>query len=95
MALCRELLNDAYSPGLAWAVFFLFVLIVNIVMLNLLIAIISDDYGRVQETQMATDARAKCSILVEIGFLNLFVRKYLCCHKSMTKGELKVIHRFV
>jgi hypothetical protein len=29
------LLNDAYSPMLAWTVFFLFILIVNIVMLNL------------------------------------------------------------
>ena len=34
-----ELLNQAYSPVLAWLVFFVYVMVVNIVMLNLLIAL--------------------------------------------------------
>ena len=34
-----ELLNDAYYPALAWLVFFCYIVIVNIVMLNLLIAL--------------------------------------------------------
>ena len=33
------ILNEAYSPMLAWAVFVLYVMVVNIVMLNLLIAL--------------------------------------------------------
>jgi|EP01043_Picozoa_sp_COSAG02_P074891 transient receptor potential cation channel subfamily V protein 6 len=36
-----EILNDAYMPRLAWPMFYLYVLVVNIVMLNLLIALVS------------------------------------------------------
>lgn len=65
MALCRELLNDAYSPGLAWAVFFLFVLIVNIVMLNLLIALMGGTYQRVHEKSNLETLRNRAKLILE------------------------------
>lgn len=51
----------------------------NIVMLNLLIAIISDDYDRVQATQKSTDLRAKCGILLDFGQLEVFLMKRILC----------------
>lgn len=53
--------------------------LMNIVMLNLLIAIISDGYDRVQATQKSTDLRAKCVILSDFGQLEVFFRKRILC----------------
>jgi hypothetical protein len=52
-----ELLNDAVSPRLAWLLFFLYILTVNIVMLNLLIALM------VRCAQPLLPTCSKCDIL--------------------------------
>lgn len=77
-----------------WTLYILFSIIMNIVMLNLLISIISDDYERVQSTQMSTDAKAKCAILYELGQMMNFGKKYFCC-RSIKRGNLMIVHRFV
>ena len=50
-----------------WALYFAFTLVLIVVMLNLLIAIISDEFDRVQASRKSTDLRAKCEILKEYG----------------------------
>lgn len=68
--------------------------LMNIVMLNLLIAIISDDYDRVQATQKSTDLRAKCGILLDFGKLEVFLMKRILC-SNFIDGQTLYIHRFV
>ena len=60
-----QLLNDAYWPLLAWAVFFVFVLVVNIVMLNLLIALMGGSYERVAETAKMETLKQRAKLIVE------------------------------
>ena len=74
--------------------YILFTILMNIVMLNLLIAIISDNYDRVQATQKSTNLRAKCGILKDFGQLEVFFRKRFLCEKFVD-GETLYIHRFV
>lgn len=38
-----------------------------VVMLNLLISIISDEYDKVQATQRSTDLKAKCEVIYDFG----------------------------
>lgn len=50
-----------------------------VVMLNLLISIISDDYDRVQATQKSTDIKSKIDILYDFGVLERFFFKVFLC----------------
>jgi hypothetical protein len=60
-----ELLNDAFSPALAWLVFFLYILIVNIVMLNLLIALMGGSYERVHEKAELETLKNRAKLILE------------------------------
>eukprot|EP01046_Picozoa_sp_COSAG06_P088459 COSAG06_NODE_34878_length_468_cov_0.688347_1_plen_113_part_10 len=60
-----ETLNDAYMPKLAWAVFFLYILIVNIVMLNLLIALMGGSYERVEEYAKLESLKNRAQLILE------------------------------
>lgn len=77
-----------------WFLYSSFTILMCIVMLNLLISIISDDYDRVQSTQKSTDLRAKCEILKEFGQLEHFFKKYVL-RRTMSQGEPMFVHRFI
>lgn len=47
-----------FKYSIQWLLYALFTLLINIVLLNLLISIISDDYDRVQAQQKAHDLKA-------------------------------------
>lgn len=65
-----------------------------IVLLNLLIAIISDEYDRVQATQKSTDLKAKCDILYDYGQLEFFFFKKIL-RQDIEEGEPLYVHRFI
>jgi hypothetical protein len=56
-----------------FVLYLLFTLIVNIVLLNLLISIIGDNYDRVLTTYKSTDLKEKSHLLLETGFVEFLV----------------------
>lgn len=50
-----------------WFLYILFSILMCVVMLNLLISIISDEYDKVQATQRSTDLKAKCEVIYDFG----------------------------
>lgn len=49
---------NTWQGRLAWLAYFIFTIIMNIVMLNLLIQLVSDKYGELMANEKSTDARA-------------------------------------
>lgn len=80
--------------AIQWLLYVLFTVLINIVLLNLLISIISDDYDRVQAQQKSTDQRAKCEILAAYGVLEFFVRKKILRQK-LQQGAPMFVTRIV
>lgn len=70
---------DGSNSPIRWGLYISFTILMNIVMLNLLISIISDSYDQVQSCQKSTDLRAKCGILWDFGQLEIFFRKWFFC----------------
>lgn len=66
-----------------WIVYIIFTVLVQIVALNLLIAIMSDTYYKVFATMNANHCRTKVQILLEISGLK-------CCFKK--KNTVKHLH---
>ena len=64
-----ELLENSPYPRLVKVVFILVMLFVNIVMLNLLIAIMGDSYDKVQENAFLEYRREKARVLMEIEIM--------------------------
>lgn len=60
-----ELMNDAYAPQLAWLLYYLYILIVNIVMLNLLIALMGGSYERVEAYSKLVTLKNRAELLLE------------------------------
>eukprot|EP01047_Picozoa_sp_COSAG01_P009058 COSAG01_NODE_367_length_18064_cov_23.990315_2_plen_1367_part_00 len=61
----RGLLDDAFSPLLAYAVFIFYIVMVNIVMLNLLIALMGGSYERVAETGRLVRQRERAKLILQ------------------------------
>ena len=61
-----SLLNDAFSPALAYAVFFWHTIVVTIVMLNLLIALMGGSYERVAETAKLESIRQRAELILQV-----------------------------
>ena len=74
---------ETNSTFYEWLVYFFFTMLVNIIALNLLIAIITNTFDKVQATSDAQDCMIRAGILEEIGAL-LF--------KNRNKTELSYIH---
>lgn len=72
----------------------MFTILMCIVMLNLLISIISDEYDRVQATQRSTDLKAKCEVVYDFGQLEVWFLKNILRHKII-EGESMYVHRFI
>lgn len=85
-----------------WLIYYLFTMIINIVMMNLLIAIISDEFDRVQSALRSTESKEKCKVLLELGnYKKIFgfwlIKKCQSCFglQENKRNKLKYIHRFV
>ena len=76
-----------------WISFISFSIVLVIVMLNLLIAIISDEFDKVQTNYKSTDLKAKCAIIKEFGEIIQFIKGRLLC-QTIEAGELMFVHRF-
>ena len=61
----RGLLDDAFSPLLAYAVFIFYIVMVNIVMLNLLIALMGGSYERVAETGRLVRQQQRAKLILQ------------------------------
>ena len=61
---------DDFKPGLGNTIIFLIFMIAClfqlIIMLNLLIAIISDIFDKVQENKTASDCKERCALMLEV-----------------------------
>lgn len=77
-----------------WLLYFVFTILMCVVMLNLLISIISDEYDKVQATQRSTDLKAKCEVIYDFGQIELFFLKNILCHEII-EGETMYVHRFI
>ena len=64
--------NPDNNTWFEWFIFITFSVSSNIVLMNLLISIISDDYDRIQLSARSTDLKAKCQMLLEVGELIRF-----------------------
>eukprot|EP01046_Picozoa_sp_COSAG06_P014978 COSAG06_NODE_946_length_11363_cov_6.766602_4_plen_312_part_00 len=71
-----SLLDDAFSPALAYAVFFQYTVLVTIVMLNLLIALMGGSYERVAETAELETLKQRAELILQF-------------ERMMTKAEQK------
>ena len=76
-----------------WILYIIFTILMSIVMLNLLISIISDEYDRVQSTQRSTDLKAKCEMIYDFGQLEIFFRRNIL-RQPYVEGETLYVHRF-
>lgn len=96
-----EIPFDDWNNADKVALYVLFTLIVNILMLNLLISIISDVYERVQSFDNSIDMKAKCYLLHETGqIIGYFkykscFRRLCCCFKKKEDLDLFYVHRFL
>eukprot|EP01047_Picozoa_sp_COSAG01_P040377 COSAG01_NODE_3395_length_6148_cov_1.985948_1_plen_1195_part_00 len=61
----RVLLDDAFSPVLAYFMFIEYILVVNIVMLNLLIALMGGAYERVAETARLVRQKQRAELILQ------------------------------
>lgn len=79
-----------------WTMWILFTQIQIVVCFNLLVAIISDDYARVQDDKKSNELRSCCEMLFELGQIKRFIHKnILCsCFINLTDGKNMYIHRF-
>lgn len=75
--------EDMELTTTAWIVYIIFTVLVQIVALNLLIAIMSDTYKKVYDTMNANHCRTKVQILLEISGLK-------CCFRK--NSNLKHLH---
>ena len=75
--------NYQEITGFDFVVFIVTSLFQNIVMLNLLIAIISDTFDKVQEKQTALDCQERCKLMLDIEVLLYWNR---------AKGKRQFIH---
>jgi hypothetical protein len=67
--------------------YILFSQFICIVMLNLLIAIISETFAQVTEKSKSEDLRQVCDILIEFGELQRFI-----CRKKDSKSKPQYLH---
>ena len=68
---------------LSWVVFIITVVLQSIIMLNLLIAIISDTFDRVHQKRIATDCQIRCKLIYDTEDLSFYNRD---------KGQKKFLH---
>lgn len=61
--------DDSYSPTVFWIVFFCSTILLQITLLNLLIAIMGDTFGRVLEVSAESQIKEICVFIVEYSFL--------------------------
>ena len=68
--------NDTYTaPQMIY--FLIFTVFVSIVMLNMLIAIINETFGRISDNQAYYESEAKISLIIEAIMMKRFIRKFL------------------
>ena len=71
-------LTDGYAEGLSsifWCVFFISSIMNPIILLNLLIAIMSDTYDRVQEDQVVADCKEMAGLIIQAEGMLFWRRK--------------------
>lgn len=61
--------DDSISPTIAWFIFCLVLLVMNVVMLNLLVAIISKSFEDINDNWEQTMYQERASIIAENGYL--------------------------
>lgn len=74
-------LDPSSKYTIEWILYIFFTVLINIVLLNLLISIISEDYERVQSQKKSTDLMAKLDILQSYGALEHFFKAKIMCVK--------------
>ena len=80
---------------LSWIFYFFFTVIINIVMLNLLIQLISDSYTECQANGKSTESRAMIKMLFEVGSLRRLHKKYTQKNSAQEEENTYFVHRFV
>jgi hypothetical protein len=71
--------NDSVQPIMAWLLFILCILYTNIVMLNLLIAIISEAFALINDNAENANYQERASLIAENHYLIPAYRKKLFC----------------
>ncbi len=75
--------DESISPAIAWLLFSLVLLIMNVVMLNLLVAIISKSFEDINEKWQETMYQERAAIIAENTYLiPYYERKALCVDKD-------------
>jgi len=59
--------HDKYSGNVEWIMWIFYSQIQIVVCFNLLVAIISEDYARVQSDKKSNELRSCCEMLLELG----------------------------
>jgi hypothetical protein len=84
--------DDSISPAIVWFIFCFELLIMNVVMLNLLVAIVSKSFEDLNECSEQTMYQERASIISENSYLIPWYRKKQLC---LDKNEYLVISREV
>jgi hypothetical protein len=75
--------DESISPAIAWLLFSLVLLIMNVVMLNLLVAIISKSFEEINDKWHETMYQERAAIISENTYLiPYYERKALCVDKD-------------
>jgi hypothetical protein len=74
-----DLFNSSVQPIMAWFLFILCILYTNIVMLNLLIAIISEAFALINDNAENANYQERASLISENHYLIPEYRKKLFC----------------
>jgi hypothetical protein len=90
-----ELNTDASSTFLGWILFIIVSIINPVIMLNLLISIMSDTYGRVKEKRVVADARQLAEMILEVesimgwrrGLNEMFYLKMFCLESELSSAD--------
>ena len=84
--------DDSAAPAICWVLFVLVLLLMNVVMLNLLVAIISKSFEDINENWESAMYQERASIISENGYLIPWYRKKDLCKDG---NEYLVIARYI
>jgi Ion transport protein len=85
-----DLYDDSIAPAIVWLIFCIVLLIMNVVMLNLMVAIVSKSFENINDAWESAMYQERASIIAENGYLIPWYRKQEHCRD---KDQYLVITR--
>jgi hypothetical protein len=78
------------APVIVWIIFCMVLLVMNVVMLNILVAIVSKSFEEINDNWQSTMYQVRASIIAENGYLIPYYRKVDHC---VNKDQYLVVTR--